>query len=74
MKSFVIISATFAAIFTAKKTRNSIKVASPLFPSSSLSPSLLSAVRPICLITNSPGGGDTRPALTLLMPTGASCH
>lgn len=37
MKSFVIISATFAAIFTAKKTRNSIKVASLLFPSSSLS-------------------------------------
>lgn len=56
MKSFVIISATFAAIFTAKKTRNSIKVASPPFPSSSLSLSLLSAARPICLITNSPGG------------------
>lgn len=76
MKSFVIISATFAAIFTAKKNPKLDKGGQPSLPPLclSLSLSLLSAARPICLITNSPGGGDTRPALTLLMPTGASCH
>lgn len=73
MKSFVIISATFAAIFTAKKTRNSIKVASPLFPSSSLSFSL-ECRSPNLFNYKFSWGGDTRPALTLLMPTGASCH
>lgn len=57
MKSFVIISATFAAIFKAKKNPKLDKGGQPSLPLFvSLSLSLLSAARPICLITNSPGG------------------
>lgn len=73
MKSFVIISATFAAIFTAKnpKLDKGCQPSLPLFVSLSFS---LECRSPNLFNYKFSWGGDTRPALTLLMPTGASCH